>query len=273
MAIKNTAAMLTPQPSFPRWNEPAAKYVRSVCMFAENGIADDTVVKAMNDPDCLWLIGYCIARCYGEGERVQSARADLQTDGSWYVPLRLWQFLRDVGDGIRSPDASGIDLKSAIDGSSGSSVKPAVLGFFSSVIESYDQDAIPAPAFRRLSAKNGIVLHTYDPEVAGTERIRRADDRCQGGVVRRRSPVAPGQFVCRDPHRDVVLGGAEAGRRYWRDLGRSVDSGELPRSRRHPNNQIMVGDDQESFGFVRNIAINQQVLVRNRQFDVRYPES
>jgi cyanophycinase len=34
------------------------------------------------------------------------------------------------------------------------------------------------------------------------------------------------------------------------------------------NNQIMMGDHQEGFGYVSNIAIDQHVLARNRQFDM-----
>ncbi len=34
------------------------------------------------------------------------------------------------------------------------------------------------------------------------------------------------------------------------------------------NNQIMMGDHEEGFGFITNVAIDQHVLVRNRQFDL-----
>jgi cyanophycinase len=34
------------------------------------------------------------------------------------------------------------------------------------------------------------------------------------------------------------------------------------------NNQIMMGDHQNGFGFLRNVAIDQHVLARNRQFDM-----
>ncbi len=34
------------------------------------------------------------------------------------------------------------------------------------------------------------------------------------------------------------------------------------------NNQVMIGDHQEGFGYVTNIAIDQHVLARNRQFDM-----
>jgi cyanophycinase len=34
------------------------------------------------------------------------------------------------------------------------------------------------------------------------------------------------------------------------------------------NNQIMMGDHQEGFGFLKNVAIDQHVLARNRQFDM-----
>lgn len=34
------------------------------------------------------------------------------------------------------------------------------------------------------------------------------------------------------------------------------------------NNQIMMGDHQEGFGFLKNVAIDQHVLARNRHFDM-----
>jgi len=34
------------------------------------------------------------------------------------------------------------------------------------------------------------------------------------------------------------------------------------------NNQVMMGDHQEGFGYISNIAIDQHVLARNRQFDM-----
>ena len=33
-------------------------------------------------------------------------------------------------------------------------------------------------------------------------------------------------------------------------------------------NEVMIGDHVESFGFLKNVAIDQHVLVRNRQFDM-----
>jgi len=33
-------------------------------------------------------------------------------------------------------------------------------------------------------------------------------------------------------------------------------------------NQIMMGDHEEGFGYIKNIAIDQHVLARNRQFDM-----
>jgi cyanophycinase len=34
------------------------------------------------------------------------------------------------------------------------------------------------------------------------------------------------------------------------------------------NNQVMMGDHQVGFGFLKNVAIDQHVLARNRQFDM-----
>jgi cyanophycinase len=34
------------------------------------------------------------------------------------------------------------------------------------------------------------------------------------------------------------------------------------------SNQIMMGDHEQGFGYIKNVAIDQHVLARNRQFDL-----
>jgi cyanophycinase len=59
--------------------------------------------------------------------------------------------------------------------------------------------------------------------------------------------------------RGGVIGGSSAGATIQ---GSFLTRGDTK------NNQIMMGDHQEGFGYVSNIAIDQHVLARNRQFDM-----
>lgn len=134
--------------------------------------------------------------------------------------------------------------------------------------ESYDQDTEPAPTFRRLGATNVTVLHTYDPAVADTEAFAQ--------------PLAAARGVWFGGGRQWRLVDAYAGtlseRRFWEVLGRggaiggssagaSIQGSFLARGDT-ANNQVLVGDHQVGFGFLRDAAIDQHVLVRNRQFDM-----
>lgn len=134
--------------------------------------------------------------------------------------------------------------------------------------ESYGQDTAPAPTFRRLGARNVTVLHTYDPAVADTAEFA--------------GPLAGARGVWFGGGRQWRLVDAYAGTlaesRFWGVLkrggvvggssaGASIQGSFLARGDTQ-NNQILVGDHQEGFGFVRNTAVDQHVLVRNRQFDM-----
>lgn len=59
--------------------------------------------------------------------------------------------------------------------------------------------------------------------------------------------------------RGGVIGGSSA--------GATIQGSFLARGDTQ-NNQIMMGDHQEGFGYISNIAIDQHVLARNRQFDM-----
>ncbi len=59
--------------------------------------------------------------------------------------------------------------------------------------------------------------------------------------------------------RDGVMGGSSA--------GATIQGSYLARGDTQTN-QIMMGDHEEGFGFIKNIAIDQHVLARNRQFDM-----
>ncbi|KAJ0117417.1 hypothetical protein J7T55_003831 [Diaporthe amygdali] len=134
--------------------------------------------------------------------------------------------------------------------------------------ESYDQDAAGAAAFRRLGVKNVTVLHTYDPQVADTEEFVRPllDARgvwFGGGRQWRLVDAYAGTRTEAEfaavLSRGGVIGGSSA--------GASIQGSFLARGDT-ANNQVMVGDHQVGFGYIKNTAIDQHVLVRNRVFDM-----
>lgn len=134
--------------------------------------------------------------------------------------------------------------------------------------ESYDQDAAGAAAFRRLGVKSVTVLHTYDPQVADTEDfarpLRNAKGVWFGGGRQWRLVDAYASTLTEKAFAEVlqrggVIGGSSA--------GASIQGSFLARGDT-VNNQVMVGDHQVGFGYIRNTAIDQHVLVRNRQFDM-----
>ena len=133
---------------------------------------------------------------------------------------------------------------------------------------SYDQNSAPAPTFRRLGAKNVTVLHTYDPEIADTEDFAQplieAKGVWFGGGRQWRLVDAYAGTLSEELFWDVlgrngVIGGSSA--------GASIQGSFLARGDTE-NNQIMVGDHQVGFGFIKDTAVDQHVLVRNRQFDM-----
>ncbi|KAI0182067.1 hypothetical protein GGR52DRAFT_66462 [Hypoxylon sp. FL1284] len=132
----------------------------------------------------------------------------------------------------------------------------------------YDDDAAAAGTFRRLGAKNVTVLHTYDPAVADTEEfaapLRSAKGVFFGGGRQWRLVDAyAGTLTERLFHDVLARGGVVSGS----SAGASIQGSFLARGDTS-SNTLPVGDHQVGFGFVRDVAIDQHVLVRNRQFDM-----
>lgn len=134
--------------------------------------------------------------------------------------------------------------------------------------DSYDQDAAGAASFRRLGAGSVTVLHTYDRAVADTEDfvapLLNATGVWFGGGRQWRLVDAYAGTRAETAFRDVlgrrgVIGGSSA--------GASIQGSFLARGDT-ANNQIMVGDHQVGFGYLRDVAVDQHVLVRNRVFDM-----
>lgn len=122
--------------------------------------------------------------------------------------------------------------------------------------------------WKRRGANNVKVLHTTDPKVADTESFAKIIDAA-GGVW------FPGgrQWRLADSYlntrvhskldklleRDGVIGGSSA--------GATIQGSYLARGDTKTNT-IMVGDHEEGLSFVKNIAIDQHTLARNRHYDM-----
>ncbi|KAI1166013.1 hypothetical protein F5B18DRAFT_116837 [Nemania serpens] len=132
----------------------------------------------------------------------------------------------------------------------------------------YDQNAASASSFRRLGAKSVTVLHTYDPKVANTDAfvapLRNASAVWFGGGRQWRLVDAYAGTKTEAAFKAVldrggVIGGSSA--------GASIQGSFLARGDT-ATNQLLIGDHTVGFGYLRNVAIDQHVLVRGRIFDM-----
>ncbi|RMH14902.1 MAG: cyanophycinase [Gemmatimonadetes bacterium] len=134
--------------------------------------------------------------------------------------------------------------------------------------ESYDEFWPGLKMFRDVGATNLTVLHTTDPAVADEEAFV-APLLDAGGVWfagGRQWRLADAYLGTRTEEalrevlaRGGVIGGSSA--------GATIQGSYLVRGDTRTNT-IMMGDHEEGFGFLRNTAIDQHVLRRNRQFDL-----
>ncbi len=132
----------------------------------------------------------------------------------------------------------------------------------------YNQDVGVASDFRRLGAQNVQVIHTNDPDIANsatfTQPLENAGGVWFGGGRQWRLVDAYGGTRSEELFRAVLSrGGAIGG-----SSARATIQGSYLARGDTKNNQIMMGDHEEGFGFIKNIAIDQHVLARNRQFDL-----
>jgi cyanophycinase len=133
---------------------------------------------------------------------------------------------------------------------------------------SYDQNAGGAGRFRELGAHTVEVLHTTDPVIADRVEFVKPIQEATGiwfsggrqwRLVDAYKNTRTEAELWNVLNRDGVIGGSSA--------GATIQGSYLARGDTK-NNQIMMGDHEEGFGFVKNIAIDQHVLARNRQFDL-----
>lgn len=168
-----------------------------------------------------------------------------------------------VGGG-RLPDEI---VKRFVDLAGGSEAKivaiPTALGR-----DAYDNNAGSANTFRKFGAKNVVVLHTNDKEEANSAEfiapLKEATGVWFGGgrqwrLVDAYAGTKTEEMFHKVLERGGVIGGSSA--------GATIQGSYLARGDTKTN-QIMMGDHEEGFGFVKNIAIDQHVIARNRHFDM-----
>lgn len=133
---------------------------------------------------------------------------------------------------------------------------------------SYSDSSAEVTRLRALGATNLTVLHTYDRAEASApafvEPIRRARGVWFPGGRQWRladayldTPVVTELFALLD--RGGVIGGTSAGATI---LGSYMVRGDTR------NNTTMIGDHEVAFGFLKDVAIDQHLLRRNRQHDM-----
>lgn len=141
----------------------------------------------------------------------------------------------------------------------------------------YGANFSSAVTLRELGATNVTVLHTYDPSVADTEDfiapLLSAKGIFFGGGRQWRLVDAYAGTKTEAAFQAVlarggVISGSSAGASI---IGSFLARGDTA------NNTVLIGDHTVGFGYLKNTAIDQHVLVRNRHFDMfeiirAYPE-
>lgn len=122
--------------------------------------------------------------------------------------------------------------------------------------------------FQTQGATNLKMLHTYDRKVADSEEFAKAIREAQGvwfsgGRQWRLADAYLGTKTEAALWDLLQRGGAIGGT----SAGATIQGSYLARGDTK-NNTTMMGDHEVGFGFVKNIAIDQHLLARNRQFDL-----
>ncbi len=134
--------------------------------------------------------------------------------------------------------------------------------------KNYGQDYSGKDTLEKAGATNVTILHTYDPKVADTDEfvgvLRKAKGVWFGGGRQWRLADA---YLDTKVHKELwallgrggVIGGSSA--------GATIQGSYLARGDTKTNT-VMMGDHKVGFGFLKNAAIDQHLLKRNRQFDL-----
>jgi cyanophycinase len=134
--------------------------------------------------------------------------------------------------------------------------------------DDYDRFWRGLQQFKEAGVKNLTLLHTYDPKVADTdafiEPLKQARGVWFSGGRQWRLADA---YMDTKVHQELralldrggVIGGSSA--------GATIQGSYLARGDTKTNT-IMMGDHEEGLAFMKNVAIDQHLLKRNRQFDL-----
>jgi cyanophycinase len=132
----------------------------------------------------------------------------------------------------------------------------------------YGEDFGEAGILKKMGATNVTVLHTDDRNVANTEEFVKPllnaklvwfSGGRQWRLVDAYKNTLTEKMLWKVLENGGTIGGSSA--------GATIQGSFLVRGDTK-NNQVMMGDHQEGFGFLSNVAIDQHVLARNRQFDM-----
>ena len=135
-------------------------------------------------------------------------------------------------------------------------------------LESYSDNFGFAGVLKERGATHVTILHTNDRTIADSdafvEPLHTANavwfvGGRQWRLVDSYKNTLTEQLIGDVLKRGGVVGGTSA--------GATIQGSYLVRGDTK-NNQIMMGDHEEGFGFLKNVAIDQHVLARNRQFDM-----
>lgn len=133
---------------------------------------------------------------------------------------------------------------------------------------SYTENSGGARAFREFGATNVTVLHTYDKNEANTDEfikpLKEAKGVFFGGGRQWRLVDAYAGTKTETAFWEVLERGGVVG---GSSAGATIQGSYLARGDTRTN-QTMMGDHEEGFGFIKNIAIDQHVIARNRHFDM-----
>lgn len=123
-------------------------------------------------------------------------------------------------------------------------------------------------SFQDLGFRKVTVLHTRDKNEANSPKFYNSFEKAKGVFIMggrqwRLVDAYQGTQMIQELqnllNKDGVIAGTSAGATI---LGSFLVRGDSK------TNQIMIGDHQEGFGFLKNVAVDQHVLARNRQFDL-----
>ncbi len=134
--------------------------------------------------------------------------------------------------------------------------------------DSYSENWDGLEQFRAAGLTNVHLLHTYDPKTADTEEFVQSIEAADGvWFTGGRQWRLADSYLNNRTHRALqdlldrngVIGGSSAGATI---LGSYLARGDTK------TNTIMMGDHKVGFGFLNDVAIDQHMLKRNRQFDL-----